>query len=107
MRIITALSYDYNKKCHTNQTSLLYISFLSYSITCKGGFIMTTVTGDNNINVITTEKLRHILGIGRDRAYALMRSPGFPSTKLGKTYFITNDKLNKWLETYAGREYHL
>ena len=50
---------------------------------------------DNNrdeYSVLRVNDLMERLGIGRDRAYSLMKSPGFPSMKLGKTYLITLKK---------------
>ena len=46
-------------------------------------------------------------GIGRDKAYALMRSEAFPSTKIGRTCFVTEKNLEIWLDNYAGREFEL
>ncbi len=57
--------------------------------------------------VLTVEDLQKRLKVGRDKAYAIMTSPAFPSTKLGRTYFVTTDKLKDWLDMYAGREFKL
>lgn len=54
--------------------------------------------------LMDTKGLMAYLHIGKDRAYALMRTKGFPSTKLGKTYIVTEEKLVSWLENNAGRE---
>jgi len=59
------------------------------------------------MKILYTKDLMKVLGIGRDRAYALMRSSGFPSTKLGKNYFVTEENLEKWLNTYTGRQFTL
>ena len=59
------------------------------------------------MTILYTKDLMKVLGIGRDRAYALMRSSGFPSTRLGKNYFVTEENLQKWLKTYTGRQYSL
>ena len=55
--------------------------------------------------VYTVKDIMRILKIGRNRAYELMQSSGFPSTKLGHTYFVTPDKFQKWLDRYEGKEY--
>ena len=60
-----------------------------------------------NLKILKTDDLKNILGIGRDKAYALMRSEAFPSTKIGKTCFVTEKNLEIWLENYAGREFEL
>lgn len=68
----------------------------------------------NNTDKATPEKkvycpkdVSQMLGIGRDKAYALFKSKGFPSTKIGKTYFIMPEKFEKWLSDCAGKEYLL
>ena len=48
-----------------------------------------------------------IIGIGRDKAYALFKSKGFPSTKIGSMYFVLPEQFEKWLNDYAGKEYKL
>ena len=57
--------------------------------------------------VLTTRQLMAKLQIGKDKAYALMRNKAFPSIKLGKTYFVTQDSLDSWLKQNAGREFNL
>lgn len=57
------------------------------------------------MDVLKATDIMKRLGIGRDRAYALLKSPCFPSTKIGKTYFITDAKFEEWLNDYAGREF--
>ena len=59
------------------------------------------------IKVLYAKDLMEILGIGRDRAYTLMRSAGFPSTKFGHTYFVTEENFNIWLNNNAGKTYKL
>ena len=46
-----------------------------------------------NTKILKTDDLKNILGIGRDKAYALMRSEAFPSTKIGRTCFVTQKNL--------------
>ena len=57
--------------------------------------------------VLRVPDLMEYLGIGRDAAYALMRSKTFPSIRLGKTYIVTITELERWLERNAGREIDL
>lgn len=57
--------------------------------------------------VLTTRQLMAQLQIGKDKAYALMRNKAFPSIRLGKTYFVTQDSLDSWLKQNAGREFNL
>lgn len=57
--------------------------------------------------LLTTRDLQKFLKIGRDRAYALMRSQSFPSIKIGARYYVTKEALEEWLRKYAYREFKL
>lgn len=57
--------------------------------------------------MLTTKDLQVTLKIGRDRAYALMRSNAFPSIKIGTRYYVTKEALEEWLRKYAYREFKL
>jgi excisionase family DNA binding protein len=47
--------------------------------------------------MISVDKLRELLDIGRDTAYNLVRRKDFPSIKLGREYRILADELPEWL----------
>lgn len=57
--------------------------------------------------MLTTRDVQHILHIGRDTAYSLMRSSSFPSIKIGKRYFVSEDALTEWLKRYEGKVFKL
>lgn len=57
--------------------------------------------------MLTAKDLQVQLKIGRDRAYALMHSKGFPSIKIGSRYYVTQAALDAWLERYAYKSYIL
>lgn len=63
--------------------------------------------GDNNFQVLQTKDLMNYLRIGKDRAYALMRSKSFPSMRIGKTYCVTMTSLQAWLNENAGKNVNL
>lgn len=63
--------------------------------------------GDNNFQVLQTKDLMNYLRIGKDRAYALMRSKSFPSIRIGKTYCVTMASLQAWLSENAGKSVNL
>lgn len=62
---------------------------------------------DKEIRILKVSDIQLQLGIGRDRAYALMRSAGFPSTRIGRTYFVTADNFEKWLNDYKYKTFIL
>lgn len=55
--------------------------------------------------LLTPKDIQYIIGIGRNQAYALMNSAGFPSIKLNNRLFVTVHDFNDWLATYKGRAY--
>ena len=61
----------------------------------------------DDVKILKAEDLRKILGIGRDKANALMNSEAFPSTQIGRTHFITQKNFERWLDNYAGKDFEL
>lgn len=57
----------------------------------------------NELNVLLTKDLMEYMHIGKEKAYALMRSKSFPSSKIGKTYFVTMVNLQQWLNENVGK----
>ena len=51
--------------------------------------------------LLTVGDLRKRLGIGRDRAYALMRCKTFPTIQIGKRYYVTEEALLHWLRNMS------
>ncbi|MBO6298470.1 MAG: helix-turn-helix domain-containing protein [Lachnospiraceae bacterium] len=62
-------------------------------------------TGSEEIRILTVKDLGKTLKIGRDKAYALIRSNGFPSTCIGNRYIVTERALNEWLHQYEHKTY--
>lgn len=48
-----------------------------------------------------------IFDIGKNQAYALMHSAGFPSITIGNRIYVEQEHLRKWIDTYSGRKYVL
>lgn len=57
--------------------------------------------------MLTVKELQEVLHIGRDRAYNLMRSSCFPSMIIGTRYYVSQSNLEKWINTYAYKEFKL
>lgn len=57
--------------------------------------------------VLTTKQLCSVLQIGRDKAYALVKSKGFPSVRIGNRYIVPEKALNEWLENYQYKTYEI
>lgn len=57
--------------------------------------------------VLTATELKDYLHCGINRARDLMKSPAFPSTKLGSSYIVTLSALTEWLKLNEGRDFLL
>ena len=55
------------------------------------------------MNVLTVKEVSKILKLGRDQTYALMSNPTFPSYRIGKKIFVTQEALTEWLNGIKGR----
>lgn len=61
----------------------------------------------SEIKLLTSKDIQVIFDIGKNQAYALMHSAGFPSIIVGSRIYVEEERLRKWLETYSGRKYIL
>lgn len=52
----------------------------------------------NQNAVLTATDLAKYLKIGRDKAYALIKSPSFPALQIGSRYIVTEQALIEWLD---------
>ena len=57
--------------------------------------------------LLTPKDIQCIFSIGKNQAYALMHSSGFPSITINNRIYVTQENLKKWLDTYTGRKYIL
>lgn len=55
--------------------------------------------------LLTPKDIQVIFSLGRNQAYALMHSAGFPTITINNRLYVESAKLQKWLDTYAGRTY--
>ena len=53
--------------------------------------------GEVAVSILKVKDLQEKLGIGRDRAYS----------RIGKTYFVTSDNFEKWLNEYKYKTFLL
>ena len=59
--------------------------------------------GPSKNNMLRVDDLRIRLGIGRNRAYQLLRSEGFPSIQIGRSYMVSEKNLQSWLDQHTGK----
>lgn len=55
--------------------------------------------------LLTYKDLQSMFSCGKDKAYQLMHSSGFPAIQVGGRYYVKRDDLERWLSTYTGRKY--
>ncbi len=50
------------------------------------------------IKMLDIKDLQKILKIGRNSAYNLMKTPGFPSMQMGRKWLISEEAFKEWLK---------
>lgn len=57
--------------------------------------------GEDNMStekrLMAIKDLQEYLGIPRDRVYQIVKNSDIPSVKIGRSYYVYIDNLNKWL----------
>ena len=48
--------------------------------------------------MLTIKDIQNNLGIGKNNAYRLIKSPGFPTIKIGRKYLIPEDEFETWVQ---------
>lgn len=59
------------------------------------------------MKVLTVKDLSAILKIGITQTQKLMGSPAFPSYRIGKKMFVTEEALETWLKKVQNKTIHL
>ena len=59
------------------------------------------------MKVLTVKDISAILKIGITQSQKLMGSPAFPSYRIGKKMFVTEDALENWLKRIQGKQINL
>mgnify|MGYP003295300745 CR=1 FL=1 len=61
----------------------------------------------DNMEFLTIKDVQKILRIGRDKAYRLVSTKGFPKITLGGTVRIPKAEFEKWVENYAYSKFNM
>ncbi|MBO5383372.1 MAG: helix-turn-helix domain-containing protein [Ruminococcus sp.] len=56
------------------------------------------------IKIYTTKEVGRILNLGKNATYKLMNSKSFPSYRINRKLFVSEEDLYKWIDTIKGRE---
>jgi len=61
---------------------------------------------DNELPVLyTVTDIQKIFQCGKIKAYALVNAKGFPKLRVNRRILVPKDKLEKWINTYTGKEF--
>jgi excisionase family DNA binding protein len=53
--------------------------------------------------LMTIKELQNYLGVGKDKAYKLVKSKSFPALKIGGRYSVVKSDFVSWLERQTGK----
>lgn len=66
---------------------------------------MKKVIETNDIVLYTVDDIQKIFKCGKRQAYCLVNSSGFPKIRINRRILVPKDKLEKWINTYTGKEF--
>ena len=55
----------------------------------------------------TPKDIMKVFNMNRQRVYDMFRQDTFPSIRIGKRHYISEEAFNKWLKEYEGKEFFL
>lgn len=57
--------------------------------------------------LLTVKDIQEVFSFGKNQAYALMHSDGFPTIHINNRMYVEESALRQWIKTYSGRKYIL
>lgn len=71
----------------------------------RGGIIKNNLTNQtsNDIVLYTPKEIQKIFKCGRNQAYEIIHSNGFPKIQIGRKILIPKNKLEKWIDGNIGK----
>lgn len=66
-----------------------------------------SITDTNDIVMYTADDIKDIFHFSRSQAYSLIHANGFPSIRINNRYVVPKDALEKWINSYIGREFRI
>lgn len=86
---------------------LSHVVYILFSERTRGIFHERKGLNMNETWLLTVKELMQHLHVGRDKAYALMHSSGFPAIRIGSQYFVDKDALRTWVDKQAYKTFEL
>lgn len=62
---------------------------------------------DLTTELLTAKELQKIFHCGKNRAYDILKSPAFPSIRIGGRYYVTVSAVKEWLKAYENKVFFL
>lgn len=50
-------------------------------------------------NLLNTKQIQEVLNCGRTKLYEMIKNGAFPVVQIGRRYYISEAKLQKWIDT--------
>ena len=60
----------------------------------------------DSLKIYTAKDLQQIFGLSKNRIYDIMHQKAFPTIKIGRRYFVTEDALKEWASIYQYGEFY-
>lgn len=57
------------------------------------------------VNLLTIQDIQDRLKIKKSKAYQLVNTPGFPAIRIDSMIRVPEDKFEKWLYSYIGKQF--
>lgn len=57
------------------------------------------------VKCLTVEDARQVLNVSRTTIYALIRTPGFPASRVGRRWIVPADALDEWIKNGGTGQY--
>lgn len=61
----------------------------------------------NEIQMLTAKDIQRIFHMGKNTAYSLMNSKGFPTLRINERLYVDPDALRTWIKENVGQQYIL
>lgn len=63
-----------------------------------------TKNESSNLELYTPKDIQEIFSCGKNQAYQIIHSSGFPKVQVGRRIYIPKDKLERWINSNIGKE---
>ncbi len=65
------------------------------------------VQNNGDMVLYKVKDLQRILGCGKNKAYSIMESSGFPRVQIGREYYVEKEAFAKWIKLNTNKSFAL